>query len=155
MVFCVWQSRMACHQCWRWHPHPTGWYLRGSVMLQESTVLDCADFLVELQELREQSRHLREACRSRREASCALGVEAQQVKSPWPLAMPEEPVPQKDDTRPNPTPYDQAMETLRAMRAMLDTSPLEWQGAVVKAITARTLLKAHERTRPAQSALSA
>jgi hypothetical protein len=53
-------------------------------------------------------------------------------------------------------PYDQAMETLHAMRVMLDRLPLEWQIAVVKALTARTILKAHERTQaPSTTALSA
>jgi hypothetical protein len=52
-------------------------------------------------------------------------------------------------------PYDQAMETLHAMRAMLDELPLEWQVAIVKALTARTLIKAHERTRPALAARTA
>ena len=51
--------------------------------------------------------------------------------------------------------YDQAMETLHAMRAMLDALPLEWQIGVVKALTARTVLLAQARTQPAQAALSA
>jgi hypothetical protein len=53
------------------------------------------------------------------------------------------------------TPHDAAMEALKAIRAVLDAFPLEWQIAIVKALTARTLVKAHERTRPAQAALSA
>jgi hypothetical protein len=52
-------------------------------------------------------------------------------------------------------PYDQAMETLHAMRVMLDELPLEWQIAVVKALTARTTLKAYERHRPVQAVISA
>jgi hypothetical protein len=52
-------------------------------------------------------------------------------------------------------PYDQAMETLHTMRAMLDELPLEWQIAVVKTLTARTILKAHERQRPAPAVISA
>jgi hypothetical protein len=49
-----------------------------------------------------------------------------------------------------------AMESLKAIRAMLDAFPLEWQVAMVKALTARTIVLSYERTRPPpQSALSA
>ena len=50
--------------------------------------------------------------------------------------------------------YDDAMALLRQMRTQLDTLPLEWQVAVVKALTVRTLLKARDQTPPRQ-ALSA
>ena len=47
------------------------------------------------------------------------------------------------------------MQALREIREILDTFPLDWQVAIVKALTARMLVKSHERTRPAQAALSA
>jgi hypothetical protein len=56
-----------------------------------------------------------------------------------------------ENTLPTLTPtnaYDQAMETIYAMRAMLDDLPLEWQIAVVKTLTARTIVKARERAQP-------
>jgi hypothetical protein len=49
---------------------------------------------------------------------------------------------------PPPDPHDQAMEALKAIRAVLDAFPLEWQIAIVKALTARTIVLAHERMRP-------
>jgi hypothetical protein len=47
------------------------------------------------------------------------------------------------------------METLHAMRAMLDDLPLDWQIALVKTLSTRTILKAHERRQPAQAVISA
>src|SRR5262245_7367767 len=52
-------------------------------------------------------------------------------------------------------PHDRAMEVLRVIRALIDPFPLEWQVAIVKALTARTLIMAHERTRPTETAISA
>ena len=43
-------------------------------------------------------------------------------------------------------PHRAAMETLRVIRALIDPFPIEWQVAIVKALTARTLIKARERT---------
>jgi hypothetical protein len=106
---------------------------------------------VELQELRE---------RAVREASRTLAGEARQTQNPWshPVApLPEQPSPQQDHApldKPTPNSYDQVMETLHTMPAMLDTLPLDWQVAVVKAITARTIIKAKEGLR-APSVLSA
>lgn len=51
--------------------------------------------------------------------------------------------------------HDAAREALRTIRAILDAFPLEWQVAIVKALTACTIVKAHERTQPAPTALSA
>jgi hypothetical protein len=53
------------------------------------------------------------------------------------------------------TPHDAAMEALQLIRAIIDPFPLEWQIAIVKALTARTLIKAHERTRPTPAVISA
>jgi hypothetical protein len=54
------------------------------------------------------------------------------------------------------TPHDAAMEVLRVIRSIIDPFPIEWQVAIVKALTARTILKAHERIQPSPStALSA
>ena len=52
-------------------------------------------------------------------------------------------------------PHDVAMQTLREIRMMLDSFSIEWQIAMVKALTARTIVKAQERTRPAPGTLSA
>ena len=49
------------------------------------------------------------------------------------------------------SPHDHALATLRAIRLMLDELPLEWQIAVVKALTARTLVKAYEQAQLAQA----
>lgn len=44
--------------------------------------------------------------------------------------------------------HDAALGALRDIREMLDTFPLEWQIAMVKALTARTIVKAHEHAQP-------
>lgn len=59
------------------------------------------------------------------------------------------------ESTPAADPHDAAMETLRHIRSIIDPFPLEWQVAIVKALTARTLLKAHEQMRSAPAALSA
>ena len=46
--------------------------------------------------------------------------------------------------------HDDAMALLRQMRTQLDTLPLEWQVAVIKALTVRTILKARDQTPPRQ-----
>jgi hypothetical protein len=58
------------------------------------------------------------------------------------------------DTQPL-NPHDVAMEALRLIRAIIDPFPIEWQVAIVKALTARTILKAREQTRPPTTTLSA
>jgi hypothetical protein len=45
-------------------------------------------------------------------------------------------------------PHDAAMEALRTIRAIIDAFPLEWQIAIVKALTARTIVMTRERLRP-------
>jgi hypothetical protein len=48
------------------------------------------------------------------------------------------------------------MDVLRGIRAALDGFQLEWQIAIVKALTARTLIKAREQTQaPSATILSA
>jgi hypothetical protein len=56
---------------------------------------------------------------------------------------------------PPPNPHDVAMEALRLIRSIIDPFPIEWQVAIVKASTARTILLTHERIRPALPTLSA
>jgi hypothetical protein len=56
---------------------------------------------------------------------------------------------------PLPTPHEMAIEALHLIGTIIDPFPLEWQIRIVKALTARTLAKAHERTRPAQAVISA
>ena len=57
---------------------------------------------------------------------------------------------------PPPNPHDAALEALRLIRDIIDPFPIEWQVAIVKALTAWALVKAHERTRaPLTTALSA
>ena len=52
-------------------------------------------------------------------------------------------------------PHDAAMEALRLVRALIDPFPLNWQVAIVKALTARTIVKAHDQARPAAAVISA
>jgi hypothetical protein len=103
-------------------------------------------------------------CAELRERSARLRVKVAMLRIEYrrindQIAMQSETVPESGGAVydvPPIKPYDQAMETLHAMRAMLDALPLEWQIAVVKALTARTILKAHERTHaPPTTALSA
>jgi hypothetical protein len=56
---------------------------------------------------------------------------------------------------PSTDPHDAAKDALRLIRAIIDPFPLEWQMAIVKALTARALVKAYERTRPAPAVISA
>ena len=61
-----------------------------------------------------------------------------------------------DNDAPAADPHDAAMDVLRGIRATLDGFPLEWQIAIVKALTARTLIKAREQTQaPSATILSA
>jgi hypothetical protein len=119
--------------------------------------LEQSNLLLELQELHERSRQL---CKQTR-AVCA---KARQVKSPWPhpltpaALLPEEPALQQEDVlleEPQSNPHDLAMEALRLIRTIIDEFPLEWQVAILKALTARTILKGHERTQPAPVVMSA
>jgi hypothetical protein len=48
------------------------------------------------------------------------------------------------------------LEALRLIRTIIDPFPIEWQVAIVKALTARTIVKAQEQARPpAATAISA
>ena len=47
--------------------------------------------------------------------------------------------------------HDQTLEMIRTIREMLDTLPIEWQVAAVKALTVRTILKAREQAQPARA----
>jgi hypothetical protein len=121
-------------------------------MQHETTVFDYAQFFVELEELNAQSHQLCEESR----ALCAIS-QRQRSNSPWPPPIPEVPPPQQEDAVAQPVldPHDVAMEALRLMRSIIDPFPLEWQVAIVKALTARTILTGHERTRPAPAVMSA
>jgi hypothetical protein len=57
--------------------------------------------------------------------------------------------------QPVPDPHDMAMQALRLICSIIDPFPIEWQVAIVKALTARTMLKGYERTRPAPAVMSA
>jgi hypothetical protein len=47
--------------------------------------------------------------------------------------------------------HDAALEALRLIRTIIDPLPIKWQVAIVRALTARTIVKAKEQTRPSTS----
>jgi hypothetical protein len=57
--------------------------------------------------------------------------------------------------RPADNPHDAAMEVLRVIRTLIDPFPLLWQVAIVKALTARTILVTRDQLHPAPATLSA
>jgi hypothetical protein len=59
------------------------------------------------------------------------------------------------DDWPADNPHEAAMEVLRVIRTLIDSFPLLWQIAIVKALTARAIVMTHDRLHPAPSALSA
>jgi len=120
-------------------------------MLSESARLKYATLRADVQQLCEQSRQLCEQSR----ALCAE-ARRQHTLSPWPhpIVPAEESAPQQDDAlldKPIANPHDIAMETMKQIRDTLDALPLEWQIKIVKALTARTLLKAHEQVQQAKA----
>ena len=121
-------------------------------MQHETVRLDCAEIFAELQKLCERSRQLCAASR-------ALCAEAQQIKSPWPHPIGSQAPDSQQDAAPLDTPpsdpHEIAMDALRLIRTIIDPFPLEWQVAIVKALTARTIVQAYDRTRPAPAVLSA
>ena len=55
-----------------------------------------------------------------------------------------------------PEPHDLALEALRLIRTIIDPFPIEWQVAIVKALTARTIVLTRERMQaPPPTVLSA
>jgi hypothetical protein len=55
-----------------------------------------------------------------------------------------------------PDSHDLALEALRLIRTIIDPFPIEWQVAIVKALTARTIVLTRERMQtPPPTALSA
>ena len=122
-------------------------------MEAETRLLEWAGLLVQSVELREASRAL-----------CAASQQ-QRNQSPWPhpvvpiepadcVVRYHQPTPQHAEP-PSTNPHLQAMEILQAMSEILALFPIEQQVAIVKALAARTIAKARERTRPRQAALSA
>jgi hypothetical protein len=90
--------------------------------------------------LRHKSRALQLAAAAARDVyAYGQRQQARRRESPPAVAAALSAAPQRVDA------HDAAMETLRAIRAMLEAFPLEWQVAMVKALTARTLIVARER----------
>ena len=119
--------------------HTNDLYDRCTALRQRS-----ARLRADIASLHNQHRRIKEQMAARCEDAPVTG--GAMYLAPPAAALPDWPA---DD------PQGAAREVLRVIHTLIDPFPLEWQVAIVKALTARTLLKAHERTQPAPTTLSA